>query len=216
MARKAEPKPPKFTPPEVVCTSLDEADRIFADWQELDAREARAKVDCGEATKAARDKFKEALYVVFPEGRVSFADRRQQFERAIQAYAEKHRDQVLLEKLKSRKLNFGELGWEKARDSIGVQEGRHEEGNQAILEDLQRHLRAALGDYKGIPPAVLDCLKIDVAWSREALLKAFEEGKFTRENLRAIGFKHVEGDDEFFAKPFKPTLTSVESAKEPA
>jgi hypothetical protein len=217
--RKAAEKAPKFTPPAVVCQSLDDADRIFADWQDLDGREAVAKAECAAAQKAAKDRFKEALYVVFPPsdlepgGRVPFADRREQFEKAIEAYAVKHRNQVLLEGLKSRELNYGTLGWKIGADSIGVPEGRPEEGNQAILEDLQRHLQASLERYKGIPAAVLACLNVQVSWSREALGKALADGKITKEDLRSIGFKHCEGEDDFFAKPHKPNLASIETGK---
>ena len=204
-------KPPRFTPPAVACLSLDDADRIFADWQDLDAKEATAKAECAAEQKAAKDKFKEALYVVFPDGRVAFADRRLQFQKSIEAYAVKHRDDILIDKLKSRELNYGTLGWKVGPDSIGVPEGRPEEGNQAVLEDLQHHLQTALEHYKGIPSAVLACLNLQVSWSREALGKALGDGKITKEDLRSIGFKHCEGEDEFFAKPHKPKLQSIES-----
>ena len=209
--KAAASKPPKFKPPPVVCQSLDDADGIFADWQDLDLKEARAKADCTAAQNAAKEKFKAALFVVFPDGSVSFADRREQFESAIEAYAVKHRDDILIDKLKSRELNYGVIGWKVSPDSIGVPEGRPDDGNQAILESLLHHVRGSLEKFKEVPANLLECLKVEVNWSREALAKALTDGKITKEDLRSIGFKHVEGEDEVFVKPHKPKLASLET-----
>jgi hypothetical protein len=218
MAKAAkQAKPAKFKPPAVACTSLDDADALFREWADLLSTEAQAKLDKAAATKRATDQFKLALFLEFPPdgdspgGKVSFADRCLQYESAIRAYAEKHRDQILLDKLKSRKLNYGELGWKEAPDSIGTYAGVPKEGNAAVLEELSSHLRKSLASYEGLPPALLDCLSIDVAWSRDAIAAALKLEKVTRDDLRSIGFKLEKGEDEFFARPAKTSGASLET-----
>jgi hypothetical protein len=211
-AAAAKKETAKWKPPPVVCTSLEEADELLRQWQELDTIEAQAQVDKKAATKQATDDFKARLFVEFPEGKVSFADRRTAFESAIRAYAEKHRDTILLEKLKSRRLNYGELGWREAPDSIIPYAGVPDEGNTAVLEQLAQHLRNSLKSYKDLKPELLDCLTIDIAWSREALAKAINDKKLAREDLRPIGLRLDVGQDEFFCRPEKAEGGSVEAA----
>lgn len=214
---KTAGKAPKFKPPAVVCRSLEDADELLRQWSELLALEAQAKLAKSEATKKAAAEFKAALFVEFPPandspgGKVSFADRIAQFESAIRAYAEKHRDRILLDKLKSRKLEFGAIGWEKADDSIAEYSGQPKEGNAAILEELETHLRESLSSYEELPAELLDCLTIKITWSREAIAKALELKKVTRDDVRKIGFKFEEGQDEFFARPTKPSGKSIET-----
>lgn len=208
----AEKKPAKWKPAPVVCSSLEEADDLLRQWQELDTIEAQAKLDKQAATKQATDDFKSKLFVEFPEGKVSFGDRRTAFESAIRAYAEKHRDAILLEKLKSRRLNYGELGWRESPDSIKPYAGVPDEGNTAVLEQLHQHLRDSLASFKGLKPELLACLSIDIAWSREALAKAINDKQLAREDLRPIGLRLEVGEDEFFCRPAKATGGSVEAA----
>lgn len=218
MARKPkgskQPNSEKFKGPPVVCESLDQADSIFEEWLDLDNLEEQAKVTKAAAAKAANAAFKDALFVTYPEGKVPFEDRRLQFEAAIRAYAEAHRVQILLDGLKTRRLNFGELKWRETGDSIVNYAGVPEDGNQAILEELEQKARKGLAGYKGLSPAMLDCLTIDVAWSREALALALEQKRITKDDLRVIGFRLDESHDEFKCRPLASTGGSVESADE--
>lgn len=210
-----KPKPEKFKPPAVSCDSLTEVDDLLALWCALDAIEEQAKLDKKIATQKATDEFKEKLFEDFPSlgGRVPFADRRIQFEQAIRAFCEKHREHLLQDGLKSRRLNYGEFGWEKSRDALGTYAGVPKDGNEAVLEELQRHLEKTILACKGFSSELLGCLKIDVRWSRDLLMDALQKERISRDDLRQIGFKFEPGgQDEFFCRPLKATGASVESA----
>ncbi|MDE2102057.1 MAG: host-nuclease inhibitor Gam family protein [Patescibacteria group bacterium] len=212
-------KAAKWKPPPVVCASLSDADSIFQRWQTIDQEEAEAKLAKQLATKDAAQKFKDALFVFYEPtdedptgGKVPFADERLRFEAAIRAYAEKNRDTILLNKLKSRKLHFGELGWHGSPDTIVPYAGVPKEGNPAVLEELQTFVRKSLAQYKELPPVLLDCLTIELAWSRDAINAALAVGKLKKEDLRAIGLRVEAGQDEFFCRPAKSTDASIETA----
>jgi phage host-nuclease inhibitor protein Gam len=198
---------PKFEPPPVDCESMRDADELLQKLGEIDAVEAQVKAECKAVEEEARRKFKDQLFVKVPGGKVSFEDRRRQIRDSIKIWAEANRDEILTGDLKSRKLNFGTIGWCKAPDSIEAIDGAA--GNKTVLERITAHLRGAINKFAALCGPVLDCLVIQIKWSRDKLGSAMAEHKIKPVELRAIGFRFVIGEDEFFADPAETRLTST-------
>lgn len=215
---KKPPKAKKWKAPPIVCESVEQTDELLREWSEMDATEESAKADKAAAVKAATDAMKKRLWVAYSEGKVTFADERLRITDAIWGFATAHRAEILEHGLKSRQLNYGELGWRDGLDSIVPYAGVPEEGEPKVFESLLMHLRAALTGFAGLTPAMLQCLVINLAWSRDLLHVALAGKMVTPEEMRLIGLRLEAGKENFFVKPFKTAgaaLTTEATSEDP-
>lgn len=117
----------------------------------------------------------------------------------VQAYVAAHREEVLKGKAKTRKFNFGTLGWRKLPDKIaGVpQRGTHD--MDVLVEAL-----------KMLVPTNPETLGTVTIHTERYLMKS-DLKKLADEDLVTLGLLREHGSDEFFVDTDKSKLREVES-----
>jgi hypothetical protein len=208
---KSRKKSDEKTLPPVDCDSLADVDRLLGDLGSLDQLEAKVQARFQAKQDSLTADFKGSLVITIDGEPIGIEDRRKQVHSALASWCEAHREEILLDDLKSRELNFGTVGWRKSPDSISNLKGQPAKGNKTLLEKVIGHLRRALLKFSDVAAALGDCLAIKADWSKDKLAAALKDGKINAADLRAIGFRQVTGEEEFFAEPLERKLESLES-----
>jgi len=117
----------------------------------------------------------------------------------VQAYVTMHREEVLGAKAKTRKLNFGQVGWRKLPDRI--------EGLPGKGSDEMERLCAAVDRLKETRPEPFGEITIHT----DRYLMRSDVKKLGDGDLSQIGLNRQAGADEFFVQADKEKLREVEN-----
>jgi hypothetical protein len=198
--------------------SLEAADLALAELADLDATEKQLDAGCVQACTLEREKFSARCVVVRNGRQFKIADRRAEIIEALQAFAEKHRDneEVFARGEKSTKLNHGEFGFRLGNAKLDPIEGGAPKTYGQALDAIVAKLKASLNRLKLLFAAGDGkYLKVQVVLDRQALLAAAKEKEITAAELKKVGLMFVPGADAFFARPKAKEVTS-QSANAPA
>ena len=183
----ASPSAPLKLPPLKPPANREAADVLLLELGRLDAIEARNEAECKRAMAKVKEEYA-AKNVVQWEGRaVPIADRRTQLETALSAYATEHKDELIDEKRRSVKLNFGTLAWRKQADQLEPVDGQSNAGRASLLDRLHEHAVEAMGKFQDLSAAALSCLNVQLSWRRTELLHARQDKRIDAEELRTAG-----------------------------
>jgi len=200
--------PAAKSPPVPIPTSREAADELLHELGRLDAIEARNEADLKREV-AALTRFYSARNRVIVGGlAVAIADRRVAIDVALEAYAQAHKDELISEKKRSVKLNFGTLSWRKQSDGLEPVDGQSNAGRATLLDKLMEFIVEKLSTYPDLSEAAIQCLNPQISWRRPELLHAAQAKRIDAVELRRIGFKVVEGEDHFNRKPNPVDLSS--------
>ncbi len=207
----AEAPAPSF-PPVPTPSSRDEADTIVLELSRLDAIEARNKADCDRAVATQKALYSARNKTVVDDVEWAIADRRSSLERALESFADANRTELLEGKGKSVKCNHGVYGWRKKPDRLEPVDDQTKAGRASLLDKLYAFCVEMLITFEGLSTAALQCVNPQITWDHKALLSAREKKRIDGDELRKIGFRVVEGEDEFYVKPSAVHLSSQSTA----
>lgn len=207
-------------PQEFVIGSIEELDDALRQMSELDGREKKLKADLDRKVEALKEEFAGRLLVEIDGESVKFADRRSILSDAIERFASGRKAELLPEKAKTRKLNHGEIGWKKARDVVAQLPAPAPTKKQpkpvtpyaALCDKLLKALQKCVEAFpllKGLAPYV----RVTVAVDEATLITAIRDRKLTDDEVARLGYRFVEGEDEFFFKPAKVQAASLETVE---
>ena len=195
---------PRVTPP----TSIEGADLILLELGRLDALKRRNAADLDRALAVQREKFGDRNSIEVEGQCVAIADRQAALESALSTFAEKNKANLVGDKRRFVKLNHGKFGWRKARDECEPVDGQSKAGRASLLDKLIVFIVEALAKFEGFSATAIACVNPQITWNRTALLKADAEGKLEAGELYRIGFKRLEGEDQFYCEPATVELES--------
>jgi phage host-nuclease inhibitor protein Gam len=203
-ASPAAPKLPLLKPP----TSREAADELLLEMGRLNALQARNKADFEKELATLKQKYS-ARNTVDVDGKpMAIADRMIQFEVALAEYAEANKAELIDEKKRSVKLNFGAIGWRKQPDGLEAVDGQSNAGRASLLDRLHEYGIEQMATFPDLSQPALACLNVQITWRRDALLHAAQDKRVDAVELRRIGFKVVEGEDNLQLKPAPVDLSS--------
>jgi phage host-nuclease inhibitor protein Gam len=206
--------PAKFPPVKTPATR-EEADLLLLEMGRLDALEARNDADCKKAVAAVVQQYSARNKVTVDGVEMAIVDRYAQLHTALAAYAEAHKAELIPGKVKTVKMNYGDLKWTAARASLEPVDGQSAAGRASLLDKLHEFLIEKLSTFEGLTAAALACLNPQLTWRKTELMHARQQKRIEADELRKIGFKLVdEGEDNFDAKP-KPFDLSSQSSTSP-
>ena len=189
--------------------TLADVDELLGELSVMTARQKSIESDLAGKLEALVNASKDKMTVDVDGQRIGFADRTKSIETALETWCAAHRRELLEEGAKSRKLPHGEIGWEKAKDTIDPTKSKEKKGNPDALDSVKSFLRQSMAAFTDFSSALCDCLTLDAAWSKTDLHKGLDGGKFTADEMRSVGFKKSTGQDEFFVRPAEVSLESL-------
>lgn len=205
---------------ELVIETIEQLDDALRQLSELDIREKKAKGELERKVDALKEEFASRLVVEIDGAQVKYADRRSMLSDAIERFASGRKAELLPEKSKTRKLNHGEIGWKKARDVVAQLPAPKPTAKQpkplAPFAAMCAKLLAALHKCaEAFPPlkGLTAYVRVTVVVDEATLITAIRDRKVTDDEVKRLGYRFVEGEDEFFFKPAKIVAGSLETVE---
>src|SRR5262245_13981541 len=180
-AKRATPHKATLAKPCAIA-SLEAADLALAELGRLTALETRLTAACDEKLEAVRRDYAARMIV---DG-LKIADRRQQLERDVQAFALANRSLICAEGKKSRALNHGTIGFRLGKASLAPIDEESAAGKESILDKLVELAAAAFDKLALFAAGTRRFCRLQVTFDRQALLKAYDTKELSAADLPKI------------------------------
>lgn len=191
----------------------DQLNDALRDLGNVNHAERMLSSECNEQVERVKEKYAALMYTSVNGQKVSIKERRAELQGAIELYCEAHREEILEEGEKSRRLTAGLIGWRKQKDTIKplgktTEKSLIEKVFEGLFERIAKTI-AAFTVSRAIDTASV--VSFELKWNKAGILKQLSENKMKPNDLKPLGFKFVEGGDEFYCTPDEATVEPREN-----